>query len=243
MPLKYLAFFALNCQWNEQGSLSSSILSDYGRWQWQQFKTWTATKTCQKSAHLKYLPQSPLRGSQPGRGRNCATWSEKGGNLASWARHLAAIWFSCLARRLQSAPHCLLRLCLATKLAPGCHSEFSLFVVCSWSPFIWLCACVCEFVCAYACCCHVRLSLFIFGSLFTVTGFCFVFFSFLLPFDSIIARQLLIDNFPAGPQGNHNTQQWSELTLLRVLPPDNNPTPISHRENHVQLSVIIVIIV
>lgn len=178
MPLKYLAFFALNCQWNEQGSLSSSILSDYGRWQWQQFKTWTATKTCQKSAHLKYLPQSPLRGSQPGRGRNCATWSEKGGNLASWARHLAAIWFSCLARRLQSAPPTAFS---ASVWPPNSHlaairSSLCLLFALGRRLFDCVCVCVREFVCVYACCCHVRLSLFIFGSLFTVTGFCFVLF-------------------------------------------------------------------
>lgn len=118
MPLKYLAFFALNCQWNElsmdpcssPSPCSSSCLCPVavpglGLWRWQQFKTWTATKTCQKSAHLKYLPQSPLRGSQPGRGRNCATWKESQGargrhnDFTSWVRHLAAIWFSCLGRR------------------------------------------------------------------------------------------------------------------------------------------------
>lgn len=241
MPLKYLAFFALNCQWNEQGSLSSSILSAYGRWQWQQFKTWTATKTCQKSAHLKYLPQSPLRGSQPGRGRNCATWSEKGGNLASWARHLAAIWFSCLARRLQSAPPLpsppLFGHQTRTWLPFGVLSVCCLLLV---AVYLTVCVCVCVCLCVLlpraSLIIYLWLSLYRYRLLFCV-------FSFLLPFDSIIARQLLIDNFPAGPQGNHNTQQWSELTLLRVLPPDNNPTPISHRENHVQLSVIIVIIV
>jgi len=44
--------------------LSVKRALDRFRGAWQQFKTRTATKTCQKSAHLKYLPQSPLRASQ-----------------------------------------------------------------------------------------------------------------------------------------------------------------------------------
>lgn len=49
--------------------LSVKRALDRFRGAWQQFKTWTATKTCQKSAHLKYLPQSPLRSSQAMDGR------------------------------------------------------------------------------------------------------------------------------------------------------------------------------
>lgn len=208
MPLKFLAFFALNCQWNElsmdpcSSPCSSSCLcpvavAGLGLWRWQQFKTWTATKTCQKSAHLKYLPQSPLRGSQPGRGRNCATWKESQGargrhnDFASWVRHLAAIWFSCLARRWH--PYSLSSSLLATDLAPGCHSEFS--VCCLLLVAVYLCASVC----ARVCCCHVRLSLFIFGSLRCRLLFC----SLLL---SIRFYCLPITNryFPAGPQGNNH---------------------------------------
>lgn len=218
----------------EHGSLSLSLRSPpcssscvcpvavpgLGLWRWQQFKTWTATKTCQKSAHLKYLPQSPLRGSQPGRGRNCATWKESQGgaggydDFASWVRHLAAIWFSCLARRWH--PFSLALLCWP----PTSHLAAilsSLFVVCSWSPFIWLC--VCASVCRCVCCCHVRLSLFIFGSLRCRLLFC----SLLLSFD-FIACQLLIDIF----QQVHKepTMKW----INSAKGPRYNPTPISHRE-------------
>lgn len=195
----------------EHGSLSLSLRSPpcssscvcpvavpgLGLWRWQQFKTWTATKTFQKSAHLKYLPQSPLRGSQPGRGRNCATWKESQGgaggkdDFASWVRHLAAIWFSCLARRWHPFFRPPL---LATDLAPGCHSEFS--VCCLLLVAVYLTVCACVLVCVLL----PRASLIIYLWLSSLPAFV------LFPSSFVRFYCLPITNryFPAGPQGTNN---------------------------------------
>lgn len=145
-------------------------------------------------------------------------WAQGGAggkdDFASWVRHLAAIWFSCLARRWHPFFRPPL---LATDLAPGCHSEFS--VCCLLLVAVYLTVCVCECVCWCVCCCHVRLSLFIFDSLRCRLLFC----SLLLSFD-FIACQLLIDIF----QQVHKepTMKW----INSAKGPRYNPTPISHRE-------------
>lgn len=123
-----------------------------------------------------------------------ARWRRGYDDFASWVRHLAAIWFSCLARRWH----------------PFFRPPFVGHRPRTWLPFWVLCLlfalgrrlfdCMCVRVCVLVCVLLPRASLIIYLWLSSLPAFV------LFPSSFIRFYCLPITNryFPAGPQGTNN---------------------------------------